>query len=204
MFLATAAQADRVFIEWTSDTEGSGGEITATVTSTVVSGSIGPDKGTATDPSFVVDFGADFSVLRYGAEASSPGNIISTLSFSPALPEGTFLVIIDVDYRDETVTLTSGEGPLELVEQRETIDGVVSAFPIWDPFAGTLTENTPGPDDPNELEASVFNAGGFSVIDIDFAGGLHSSGIHVVIALPGPVPTRSATWAGVKSAFVEP
>jgi hypothetical protein len=201
LFLATAAQADSVFIEWTSDTEGSGGGITATVSATIISGSIAPDEGMATDPSFVADFGDSYYRLRYGTEVSGPGDIATTLSFSPSLPAGTVLIVTDVDYRDETVTLFSGGVPLTLVEQRETIDGETSGFPLWDPVAGTLTEDTAT---PNEFEASVFNAGGLSSIDVDFAGGRAKSAIHVAIALPGPVPTRSASWSEVKSAFVRP
>jgi len=106
-----------------------------------------------------------------------------------------------VDYRGETVVLSSEGVPLTLVEQRETIDGEASTFPTWDPVVGTLVDATSSPSDNNEWEASIFDLGGLSVVDVDFQGGNHQSGIQMVLALPGAVPTEETSWSGVKAAY---
>lgn len=194
------AAAERAFIEWISETEGAGGGITATVDATLVSGILRDSQGTASEPTFVDEFATTYPRLNFSTE-SSPADMETTISFDPALPEGSLLIIVDVDYRDETVVLFSGGAPLTLVEQRETIDGETSTFPTWDPTAGTLVDATSSPSDSNEWEASIFDVGGRSAVDVDFYGGNHGSGIQLVIALPGAVPTDEMTWSGVKAAF---
>lgn len=195
------AHAERAFIEWTSDSEGSIGSYVATVDATIVDGVLGPDDGTATDATFVADFAGSYSVLRYGTPEFAPAEITSTITFSEALPAGSLLLVIDVDYRGETVTVSSLGTALTLVEQRETFDGATSSFPIWDGGAGMLTENTPGVEGQNEFEASVFDVGGLTEVDVDFAGGLYESAIHLAIALPAAVPVEVTSWSEVKAAY---
>ncbi len=182
-FAASPPAAETDFIVWTSGSAGSGGGISATVTSTVTQGSLTASSLNASDASFVADFAASYSVLRYRAEVV-PASISSTLAFSQPLPGGAKLLAIDLDFEGEAFTLSSGGAPLALLEQRETTDGASSDFPTYDSGTGTLSHSA---GSTNVFEASVFDVSGLSTIDVDFVNGLGSAGL-IAIALPVPTP----------------
>jgi hypothetical protein len=179
--VASPAMAATNFIVWTSPSAGSGGEISATVTSTVTAGALSAVTFNASDGTFISDFAASYSALHYASPASGPANIGSTISFSRALPIGAKLIAVDVDYMGESLSLSSNGSPLSLLEQRETINGANSFFPAYNAGTGVLSETAP---DQNANEASVFDVSGLSVIDVHRTGGNTNSGTGVAIALP--------------------
>ena len=179
--VASPAMAETDFITWTSPSEGSGGGISATVTSTVTAGVLSAQTFNASDGTFISDFAASYSALHYASAASGPANISSTISFSQALPIGAKLIAVDVDYMGESLSLSSSGSPLSLLEQRETTNGANSVFPTYNAGTGVLSEAAPI---QNANEASVFDVSGLSVIDVHRAGGNTNSGIGVAIALP--------------------
>jgi hypothetical protein len=120
------------------------------ISSTVTQGSFSTGTLTASEPNFVADFADSFSVLRYTAAQSAPGNILSTITFSSALPSGTRLLVIDVDFSMETVTLLGNETPLSLLAQRESTTGASSSFPSYNGATGKLVAVA-----TNSNEASV-------------------------------------------------
>lgn len=179
--VASPAMAETDFITWTSPSAGSGGGISATVTSTVTAGALSAVTFNASDGTFISDFAASYSALHYASAASGPANISSTISFSQALPIGAKLIAVDVDYMGESLSLSSSGSPLSLLEQRETISGANSSFPAYNAGTGVLSETAPN---QNANEASVFDVSGLSVIDVHRTGGNTNSGVGVAIALP--------------------
>ena len=172
------------FIEWSSITAGTGGGINATVAATITQGSMDFTTSTATDPSFVEEFADSFSVLLYIAQPTGPGNITSTISFSGPLPQGSRLIVVDVDFLQEGVTLIGGGAPLALLSQVETQAGETSTFPFYDPVLGTLITPHTTSGQTNEGDASIFDVSGLGAIDIAYFGGGSSSGVGITIALP--------------------
>jgi hypothetical protein len=169
------------FIVWTSPSAGSGGGISATVTSTVTAGALSATTFNASDGTFISDFAASYSALHYASPTSGPANIRSTITFSPALPTGAKLIAVDVDYMGESLSLLSNESPLVLLEQRETTNKANSSFPAYNAGTGVLSATAPN---QNANEASVFDVSGLSVIDVHRTGGNTNSGVGVAIALP--------------------
>jgi phosphotransferase system glucose/maltose/N-acetylglucosamine-specific IIC component len=188
LLLPATASATSIFVEWTSASEGSGGGIDATVNATVNAWVIFPGVHPANDPVYVADFAAGHSALGYQTPSGGPADILSTLSFSSALPAGSRLIILDVDHAQETVTLTGSGAPLSLLTQLESIAGASSIFPSWDPVTGELVATTT-PGQVNSAEASVFDVAGLTSFQVDFRNGNNSSTVVVAVALPIPEPS---------------
>ncbi len=196
---ATAAQAQLVQFDWTSETSGSAGGISASVAWVILAGDNGIWDSTATDEDFVAQFGTTLEGLLYLTPVPGAADIQSIVSFSSSLPAGSRLVVVDVDYEGETMTLRDGasSAPLALVEQLETFAGESSDFPSWSP--PTLSETT-SPLATNSNEASVFDVGGLTSVEIDFAGG-DASGVAVIVAIPAaPIPAFDAVGRAVLAA----
>lgn len=181
--------AASIFMEWPSITEGTGGGITATVSSTVNSGTFFSGGVAATDPDFVSQFAANFPALHYKAAFSQKGDISSDFTFSAPLPAGSKLIVRDVDFENETLTLTSSGCPLILLAQMESIADAESIFPIYDPSTGKLVTAGTASGGLNEGEASIFDLSGVSSLHVSFENGLINSGSNVAIAMPTvPLP----------------
>ncbi|MCA8967021.1 MAG: PEP-CTERM sorting domain-containing protein [Planctomycetes bacterium] len=185
---AGAAPATSIFT-WTSATAGSGGGIDATVTSTVNAGVLTTQTFSPTDPGFLGAFGDPISALHYRSPVSDdPADILSTITFSAALPTGAVLLIGDLDVWFENVTVAADGAPPVLLSQVESTAGATSAFPSYDSLLGILA-STAGPTGLNDREVSIFDISGISSLQIDFAGGALDSGVFAAIALPDPGAT---------------
>lgn len=180
--------AASIFMEWSSINEGSGGGITATVSSTVNSGTFFYGDVTASDPNFVTQFAASFPALHYKATFSAPADISSDFIFSTPLPSGSKLLVRDVDFEDETLTLTSNGSPLTLLAQIESIAGAISTFPIYNSLTGVLITAGTAPGGMNDGEVSIFDLSGLSSLQVSFENGLLNSGSNIAIAMPVPLP----------------
>ncbi len=162
--------------------EGAGGGITATVNFLIIQGDMSVRLQPLTDPAFIEQFGDGMSTLNYITQVAPPGgaNIASTILFSAPLPAGSRIVVVDVDFRGETVTLIGGADPLVLLDQVETQAGAGSSFPQW--AAPNLVEDHPN-DLGNDIEASIFDGSGLTSLDVGFTMG-EGSGIGVAVFVP--------------------
>ena len=196
LILPSAAAATRIFVDWTSATGGSGGGIDATVAATINAGTMLTSSISATNPVYVDEFAASHSLLLYRTP-TGPADIISTISFSTVLPAGSRLIIIDVDHAQETATLLTSGTPLTLLAQLESMAGANSIFPSWNPLTGELVATTLS-GQLNNGEASIFDLGGLTSIQVDVRGGNNSSTVALAIALPIPEPgTLTLTLVGI-------
>ena len=185
LLLAPSAFGAMVLIDWTSINGGSGGGVTATVVSTVNAGTFDTGDIGGSEPAFVAEYSSTLSTLFYRSIiGGGAGDILSTITFSSALPAGSQLLVIDADVRDETATLASGGNPLTLLAQVESNAGVTSTFPTYNAVLGELVAF--GLENSND--ASIFDLSGASSVQVDFTGGGLGSRIFVAVALPIPVP----------------
>jgi hypothetical protein len=190
VFSFSDVRAANVFFTWASTSAGAGPGINAMISSTVTQGSFSTGTLTASEPNFVADFADSFSVLRYTAAQSAPGNILSTITFSSALPSGTRLLVIDVDFSMETVTLLGNENPLSLLAQRESTTGASSSFPSYNGATGKLVAVA-----TNSNEASVFDLSGVTSLKVNFAGGNFGSGVAIAISGISAIPEPTSSFA---------
>ncbi|SLM29630.1 putative Flagellin A [Desulfamplus magnetovallimortis] len=165
-------------INWSSNTQGSGGGINATITSGAV------NIGTETlldDPNFISNFSSNLSVLEYGANS-----VTTVINFSSPLPTGSKLLLGDVD-SGHVATLTSGGTPLTYVSQLESRSGQNSTFPIYNPATGKLTSQ---PNSNNNDEVTSFDLSNLSSLQIEFQG---SGAAWAAIALADPSTSITST-----------
>lgn len=186
----SGVHAASIFIDWSSITEGAGGGITASVSSTVSSGTFSFGSIPADDPYFVSQFALSYSALHYkaGSGSTTPGDISSEFTFSSPLPSGSKLIVTDVDFDEETLTLTSSGSPLSLLEQIESMAGVTSVFPNYYPSTGKLITAGTAQGGLNIREASIFDLSGLSDLRVSFENGSYDSGSSIAIAMPVTVP----------------
>lgn len=181
---APGAQAAPVFADWVA---GSVDGITVNVTETATSGAFSRAPGTATDANFVASYGAVFSTLIFGA-TGSPANLLAEIVFSQALPTGSMLFAIDLDFSDETFAISSNLGFLTLLDQGETTSGQNSALPSYDSTTGLLVETVSG-NNGNFDEYSRFDVSGVTSMSVQFLNGGFSSGSRIAVATPGNMST---------------
>ena len=177
------AAAGLLFFEWPDTTGGSAGGIDASITATVAAGVMTTGTTTATNPAYRASFATPHPSLGYNSPQSGGANIESTIAFSHPLPEGARLIVYDLDFNNETVTLSADGVPPALLTQLETTEGASSFFPAWNPVTGTLVETHPA-SSGNQTEATVFDISGVQLLDVDFHNGGVNSGIRVAIAIP--------------------
>jgi len=187
LFSASGVFATSTFIQWSTISSGSGCGITATVSSTVTTGKLFFDNSLmATDLTFTSQFDSVYSGLTYNADGQIPANIDSVISFASPLPHGSRLIALDIDFDNETLTLTNNGSPLSLLGQIESFSGETSIFPNYNPATGDLITAGSTPGGLNNREASIFDVSGLSSVQVSFMNGSYGSGIIVAIALPVP------------------
>ncbi len=179
----SGAHAAPVFADWDA---GEVDGITITIAETITSGTISASAETATDPAFIANYGADYSMLLFGA-LGIPGNATADLTFSQALPTGSLLFAFDMDFSSETFVISSDIGFLSLIEQGETQAGATSSLPSYDATTGTLVSAFPNASGSNDDEYSLFDAGGVSTLSVQWLLGGASSGSWIAIATPEKV-----------------
>ncbi|MCC6493562.1 MAG: PEP-CTERM sorting domain-containing protein [Pirellulales bacterium] len=156
----------------------------------------------ATDAGFVEKFAASMPAMWFeNGAANSAADALVQLAFTPALPAGARLIVIDVDIanRNEQVQISTLGGTLALLEQLETQQGAASRFPRWNPASGVLSAVGGSRED-----ASVFDVSGARSLALWYTragGGSGVTGSHFVVAVPVPEPGSllglAAGWAGV-------
>ncbi|MFK7894739.1 MAG: hypothetical protein AB8G23_02825 [Myxococcota bacterium] len=179
LFGASSAFAQVEFVEWPTVNAGSGGGITASAMYTINAGTVSSTLFTPDAPLFVADYASTIPILSY-ASSALPADIDSIIEFSPPLPLGSVLLVLDVDVSQETFILESEGAALELLEQVESTLGAQSVFPSYDEVSGELI--APGVN--NLVEVSVFDLEGVSSIDVAFLNGQSGSGGAIAIAVP--------------------
>jgi hypothetical protein len=143
----------------------------------------------ATDSNFISKFDAELPSLFFENSAADPtADALAQAAFTPALPAGARLLLIDVDQAgaQERVQLSRVGGSLSLLEQIESRTGENSQFPTWSPVTGVLQSVG-----SNEGEASVFDVSGARALDLWYRRGIGGGGVsgsYFVIALPVPEP----------------
>jgi hypothetical protein len=143
----------------------------------------------ATDTDFIAKFDSEVTTMFFENGAADPtADALAQAAFTPALPAGARLLVIDVDQANaqERVQISRLGGSLSLLEQFESRTGEHSSFPTWNPATGLLQSVA-----SNEGEASVFDVSGARSLDLWYRrsiGGGGVSGSYFVVALPVPEP----------------
>lgn len=144
---------------------------------------------TPTAGDFITRFGSDVPSMFFENSAADPtADALAQAAFTPALPTGARLLVVDVDQANaqERIQLSSLGGSLTLLEQIETRSGASSQFPTWNPTTRVLQSVR-----SNEEEASVFDVSGARSLDLWFTRGVGArgvSGAYFIIAIPVPEP----------------
>ena len=178
----SGAQAAPVFADWSA---GSVDGIGFTVSETVGSGAISDLTFTATDAAFTAAYDTSFSVLKFGAVGPT-GDLLAQILFSEALPVGSVLFAIDMDFRMETFEISSDLGFLSLLEQGETKTGQASDLPSYDAATGRLVSAYTNIG-ANFDEYSLFDVSGVTDLSVRWLNGGAASGSLIAIATPGTI-----------------
>ncbi len=194
----TRANAAPIYIDWASTSTGTGGGITANVSSTITSGAfVVGSSHIPSDAGFIAEYGLLIPTLRYGSgPTTTPGIINSTIQFTAALPTGSELLIFDVDFLQETMVLLASSGVPALLAQRETVSSATSVLPSYNTGTGSLAAlGTTITSPQNDFEVSIFDVSGVTSLQLDYSNGGFNSGIFAAIALPGAATAVSAPSA---------
>jgi hypothetical protein len=139
--------------------------------------------------SFVDEYGSELPAMWFeNGAGGSAANGFAQMIFSPPLPQGSQLIVLDVDIvtHNERIEITSVGGMLTLLTQVETQSGANSAFPTWNSATGLLRSVR-----MNEAEATIFDVSGVEGLAMRYlrnVGGPGISGIQFAIAVPVPEP----------------
>lgn len=188
---ATSAHAAPIFADWANGSIDGIGITVTDVGGPATPGEITNQTANFSDPTFTAAYATSFSALKFGA-LGIPGNLLADISFTEALPTGSFLFAIDMDFSGETFVISSDLGFLSLIEQGETQTGTTSQLPTYNPTNGNLVSAFSSGGD-NFDEYSLFDVSGVSSLSVQWLNGGASSGSLIAIGTPGdtgmsPVP----------------
>lgn len=182
MLSTASVSASSILADWDTNTLGG---IGYTFDITLTSGKTSVTDRTATDTDFVDNFGSAFNARWVGALNRQPSDILSEIVFDTALPTGAALLVIDVDFQDETFVIDSDQGILSLLAQGETLAGENSELPTYDRGTGELVENTTTGN--NTEEFSAFDLSGVTELSLHYLFGGATAGARFTFAIPAPV-----------------
>jgi len=188
---ATSAHAAPVFADWVNGSIDGIGITVTDVGGPATPGEITNVTASFSDPTFTAAYATNFSALKFGA-LGIPGNLLADISFTEALPTGSFLFAIDMDFSGETFVISSDLGFLSLTGQGETQTGATSQLPTYNHTNGNLVSAFSS-GGANFDEYSLFDVSGVSSLSVQWLNGGAASGSLIAIGTPGdpgmsPVP----------------
>lgn len=185
----SSAHAAPVFADWATGNVDGIGITVEDVGGPATPGEITNLTATFSDPTFTASYATSFSALKFGA-LGVPGNLLADISFTEALPTGSLLFALDMDFSGETFVLSSDLGFLSLLEQGETQAGETSQLPNYNQATGSLVSAFAS-GGANFDEYSLFDVSGVSSLSIQWLNGGAASGSLIAIATPGDPPISS-------------
>jgi hypothetical protein len=186
MLSTTNATASSIFADWSNNSLNG---IGFTLENTITSGRVSVTNRTATDADFVNNFGSAFAARWVGVNTDGdPADILQELTFDQALPTGSILLLIDVDFDGEAFDISSDQGILSLLDQGETIAGESSNLPSYDRTTGRLSEDFPGTTGGslgnNKEEFSAFDLSGVTKLSLNYLFSSSKGGARYTFATP--------------------
>ena len=138
-----------------------------------------------TNPAFVDEFGdsGSFLSLNRPDPVGSGGMTQADIHFENPLPEGSMMLVLDVDARNEVLALQAAGGiNLGTPQTLESMSGTASTFAAWDSATTTLTTVSNGPN--NDREAYFWDVSGLQDLQLQYT--THSGSAQVGFVVPEP------------------
>lgn len=138
-----------------------------------------------TNPAFEAEFGdsGSFLSLNRPDPVGSGGMTQADIHFENPLPEGSMLLVLDVDARNEVLALQAGGGiSLGSPQMMESMSGTTSTFAAWDSTSTSLTTVSNGPN--NDREAYYWDVSGLQDLQLEYT--THSGSAQVGFVVPEP------------------